>query len=105
MVAANSDESVRRQNKGPDRPLNQLEDRMSVLASLHCVDAVLSFDDDTPADIIMKVRPDVLVKGGDWSIETIVGADFVQSIGGTVHSIPFQFDRSTTSLVERIRNT
>ena len=105
IVALNTDESVRRQDKGPDRPLNNLEDRMAVMASLQCVDAVISFDDDTPAAIIETVRPDVLVKGGDWPVDEIVGADFVQSIGGTVHSIAFEFDRSTTSLVNRIRES
>ena len=78
---------------------------MAVMASLQCVDAVISFDDDTPAAIIETVRPDVLVKGGDWPVDEIVGADFVQSIGGTVHSIAFEFDRSTTSLVNRIRES
>jgi rfaE bifunctional protein nucleotidyltransferase chain/domain len=105
IVAVNSDESVRRQNKGPDRPLNPLQDRLSVLASLQCVDAVVSFDEDTPAALIEQVRPDKLVKGGDWAVDQIVGADFVQSIGGSVHSIEFQFNRSTTALVERIRES
>lgn len=104
VVGVNSDESVKRQNKGPDRPLNPLQDRMSVLASLACVDLVVSFDEDTPANLIEQIEPDVLVKGGDWAIEKIVGADFVQARGGQVHSIAFEFDRSTTSLVERIRS-
>lgn len=103
IVAVNSDESVKQQNKGPGRPLNSLADRMSVLASLACVDAVVSFEDDTPKQLILQVKPDILVKGGDWPIGEIVGANFVQSYGGSVHSIKFEFDRSTTALVEKIR--
>lgn len=103
IVGLNSDESVRRQGKGVNRPLNPLEDRMAVLASLECVDAVASFDTDTPAALIELVRPDILVKGGDWPVDKIVGADFVNSYGGEVHSIVFKVDRSTTSLIERIR--
>lgn len=103
IVAANSDASVKRQGKGDDRPINQLEDRMSVLASLHCVDAVISFDDDTPLSVIQLTSPDHLVKGGDWKISEIVGGDFVTSNGGQVHSIDFEFERSTTSLISKIR--
>lgn len=105
VVGLNSDASVRRQGKGSNRPLNSLDDRMAVLASLECVDAVVSFESDTPAELIELVRPDILVKGGDWTVDTIVGADFVASYGGEVHSIAFQYDRSTSSLVERIRNS
>lgn len=105
IVAVNSDDSVRRQNKGSDRPINPVEDRMSILASLECVDAVVSFDQDTPLELIQQIKPDHLVKGGDWEIENIVGSEFVASYGGQVHSIEFLFNRSTTSLVEKIRNT
>lgn len=105
LVAVNSDASVKRQNKGVDRPLNSLEDRMAVLASLACVDAVMSFDDDTPLALIKAVLPDILVKGGDWAVADIVGGDVVTEHGGSVHSIPFQHDRSTTALIERIRAT
>lgn len=103
IVAANTDASVRRQNKGEDRPINKLEDRMAVLASLQCVDAVVSFDEETPYELIKLIKPDHLVKGGDWSIEQIVGGDVVQAAGGQVHSIDFLYDRSTTALINKIR--
>lgn len=103
IVAVNSDASVKRQGKGDDRPVNTLEDRMAVLASLACVDAVISFDEDTPLNIIKHVMPDHLVKGGDWQPEDIVGGDLVSKNGGQVHSIDFKFARSTTSLINKIR--
>jgi rfaE bifunctional protein nucleotidyltransferase chain/domain len=104
VVAVNTDNSVKRQNKGSDRPINSLEDRMSVLASLECVDAVVCFDEDTPLNIIEAVLPDHLVKGGDWTVANIVGADQVIANGGQVHSVEFEFQRSTSSLLEKIRN-
>jgi len=104
VVGVNSDASVKRQGKGDDRPINSLEDRMSVLASLACVDAVVSFDDDTPFSLIETILPQHLVKGGDWAIADIVGGDIVSNNGGQVHSIAFEFDRSTTSLLEKIRS-
>jgi rfaE bifunctional protein nucleotidyltransferase chain/domain len=104
VVGVNTDASVRRQDKGSDRPINTLEDRMSVLASLECVDAVVCFDEDTPLNIIKAILPDHLVKGGDWKTEDIVGGDVVVANGGEVHSIEFKFERSTTSLLEKIRN-
>ena len=104
VVAVNTDESVRRQNKGPNRPINKLEDRMSVLASLQCVDAVISFDKDTPLELITLIKPDHLVKGGDWTPANIVGADVVEKNGGQVHSLAFQFERSTTRLLEKVRS-
>ncbi len=103
LVAVNGDASVRRLGKGPDRPLNTLEDRMAVLAALASVDAVTWFDDDTPAALIEACRPEVLAKGGDWPPERIVGARAVLARGGKVHSIPFEHERSTTRLLERIR--
>lgn len=103
IVGVNSDASVRRQNKGSDRPINPLEDRMAVLASLACVDAVVSFDEDTPLNLITTVMPQHLVKGGDWAIADIVGGKEVIASGGEVHSIDFQFQRSTSSLLEKIR--
>lgn len=103
IVAVNTDESVRRQNKATDRPINELADRMSVLASLQCVDAVISFDQDTPLELINLIKPDHLVKGGDWTPANIVGADEVEANGGRVHSLAFQFERSTTRLLEKIR--
>lgn len=103
VVGINSDASVRRLEKGQDRPVNPLDDRMAVLAALGCVALVTPFDDDTPSALIKLVRPDHLVKGGDWAPDKIVGADFVRNYGGQVHSIPFRFDRSTTELLRRIR--
>jgi len=103
VVGVNTDESVRRLGKGDDRPLNTLEDRVAILSALRCVDLVLPFDEDTPLELIQTVGPDVLVKGGDWATSEIVGNDWVKARGGSVHSIEFRFDRSTTSLVERIR--
>lgn len=103
LVALNTDASVRRQGKGEDRPLNTLEDRLAVLAALGCVDAVCSFDSDTPLELILRCEPDVLVKGGDWPVESIVGCEAVRAGGGECYSLPFKFERSTTSLVEKIR--
>lgn len=103
MVAVNTDASVKRQGKGDDRPINGVDDRMAVLAALESVDFVIAFDDDTPLALINAVKPDVLVKGGDWPVESIVGAKEVMALGGQVHSIAFEFDRSTTRIVETIR--
>lgn len=104
VVGVNSDESVRRLNKSSDRPVNTLEDRMAVLAALESVDLVVPFEEDTPQNLIELVQPDHLVKGGDWAVEDIVGSDTVRRRGGQVHSIPFEYDRSTTALIERIRS-
>jgi rfaE bifunctional protein nucleotidyltransferase chain/domain len=103
IVAANSDDSVKRLGKGDDRPVNSLEDRMALLASLECVALVTWFDEDTPLRRILDCRPDVLVKGGDWPVERIVGYREVIAWGGSVHSIPFVHQRSTTALMEKIR--
>ncbi len=103
VVAANSDASVRRLGKGDERPINRLEDRMALLAALECVTLVTWFDEDTPLQRILDVRPDILVKGGDWAPENIVGAREVLAWGGHVHSIPFIHLSSTTALVEKIR--
>ena len=103
VIGVNTDDSVRRLDKAPDRPFNSLEDRLEVLAALRVVDLVVPFDEDTPFELIKKVRPDHLVKGGDWKVSDIVGNEFVSSYGGKVHSIPFRFQRSTTDLVKRIR--
>lgn len=105
VVGVNSDASVKRLGKGDDRPVNCLEDRMAVLAALGCVDLVTSFDQDTPLELILACRPDVLVKGGDWPLEAIVGAKEVLGWGGKVHSIPFLFERSTTATLSKIRQT
>jgi rfaE bifunctional protein nucleotidyltransferase chain/domain len=103
VVALNTDASVKRLGKGEDRPLNPLADRLAVVAALASVDLVTWFDEDTPLARILEARPRILVKGGDWALEAIVGATEVQGWGGEVHSIPFEFERSTTGLVERIR--
>jgi len=103
LVALNSDASARRLAKGDDRPINRLEDRLAVVASLESVDAVTWFEADTPAALIEDCRPDVLVKGGDWPVERIVGAAGVLARGGEVVSIPFEHAQSTTALLARIR--
>jgi len=103
LVAVNSDASVRRLGKGGDRPVNPLEDRMALLAALGCVSLVASFDEDTPLELIKRCQPDVLVKGGDWPAESIVGAREVLARGGKVVSLPFIHQRSTTALLEKIR--
>jgi rfaE bifunctional protein nucleotidyltransferase chain/domain len=102
LVALNGDASVRRLDKGPGRPVNALEDRMALIAALESVDAVTWFDEDTPAALIAACRPEVLVKGGDWPVARIVGASEVLARGGAVHSIPFEHQRSTTSLLRRV---
>jgi len=104
VVAVNSDSSVKRLNKGSNRPINKLNDRMAVIASLESVDFVISFDEDTPLSLITQITPDILVKGGDWDVDKIVGADFVTAKGGKVFSIPFLHDVSTTKTIERILN-
>lgn len=101
VVGLNSDASVRRL-KGALRPVNDQHSRARVLAALACVDFVVIFEEDTPLELIKKVRPDVLVKGGDWSVDRIVGRDVVEAAGGTVCSIPLLAGYSTTGTVERI---
>jgi rfaE bifunctional protein nucleotidyltransferase chain/domain len=105
IVALNTDASVRRLGKGDDRPINTVADRAAVLASLACVDLVTWFDKDTPYDLILMCHPDVLVKGGDWKVENIVGGSEVLGWGGQVHSIPFEHERSTTATLAKIRGT
>ena len=104
VVALNSDASVRRQGKGNERPVNTLADRLAVIAALGCVSLVTWFDEDTPLQRIIECRPDILVKGGDWPVDRIVGAREVIGWGGTVHSIPFIHRKSTTALLEKIRS-
>ncbi|MBI4985987.1 MAG: D-glycero-beta-D-manno-heptose 1-phosphate adenylyltransferase [Rhodocyclales bacterium] len=103
VVAVNADASVQRLGKGADRPINALADRMALLAALECVTLVTWFDEDTPLQRILDIRPDVLVKGGDWPVDKIVGYREVTGWGGQVHSIPFIHQSSTTALVEKIR--
>jgi rfaE bifunctional protein nucleotidyltransferase chain/domain len=101
VVALNTDESTRR-IKGPQRPIVSLNDRLEVLSAFQCTSVLTWFDEDTPAEIIRLVHPDVLVKGGDWKPEQIVGKDFVESYGGHVRSIPFLKGYSTTGIVDKI---
>ncbi len=105
VVAVNSDASVRRLEKGADRPVNPLEDRVAVIAALESVDFVTWFEEDTPLALIERLRPDVLVKGGDWEVAKIIGAQSVLARGGRVFSIPFEHERSTTALLGRIRES
>lgn len=101
VVGVNSDASVRRL-KGPSRPIVPQDARCEVLAALEMVDAVVLFDQDTPYELIQMVQPDVLVKGGDWRPEQIVGADIVRARGGRVRSLRFAPGYSTSALLERI---
>jgi rfaE bifunctional protein nucleotidyltransferase chain/domain len=104
IIGVNSDTSVKRQGKGDDRPINSEHDRMAVLAALESVSLVVKFDEDTPLNLILSCKPDVLVKGGDWKPENIVGSKEVKMWGGKVHSIPFLHERSTTALLKKIRS-
>ena len=103
VVGVNSDRSIRNLGKGDDRPYNNQQDRMLVVAGLAAVDVVVAFDDETPIELIRAVEPDHLVKGGDWPVDQIVGADWVRDHGGQVHSLPFRYQRSTTALADRIK--
>ncbi len=103
VLALNSDASVRRLGKGADRPLNPFPVRAFVAAHLASVDLVTCFEQDTPVELVERLRPDVLVKGGDWPVETIAGGRFVAAYGGRVLSLPLVDGYSTTDLVERIR--
>jgi len=101
VVGVNSDASVQRL-KGPTRPIVPGEERAELVGALACVDAVVLFDEDTPERLIHDVRPNVLVKGGDWALDQIVGREFVESLGGRVLSIPLRAGLSTSKLIERI---
>jgi len=103
IVALNDDASVRRLGKGADRPINPLADRLAVISALESVDLVTWFEGDTPIELIRAIGPDILAKGGDWSVDAIVGAPEVLATGGAVVSIPFCHDRSTTALLGRVR--
>jgi len=103
IVAINSDRSVR-QLKGPDRPILSENERAEVLSALGCVDFLTIFDDPTPLRIISNLLPDILVKGGDWSVDQIVGRAEVEAAGGRVISLPFSEGYSTSDLIERIWN-
>jgi D-beta-D-heptose 7-phosphate kinase/D-beta-D-heptose 1-phosphate adenosyltransferase len=102
IVAVNSDRSVRA-NKGPGRPVNAEQERVEVLDALACVDVAVVFDEETPAEIIRRLQPDVLVKGADWPADQIVGRDTVEARGGRVVRVPVEKGFSTTSIIERVR--
>ena len=103
VVGVNSDASAKRLGKGPDRPLNTAADRAALLAALECVTAVVVFDEDTTLEIIGQLRPDIIVKGGDYEMQVLPETKLVESWGGKAVAIPFEFARSTTNLVEKIR--
>ncbi len=102
MVGVNTDAGIRRL-KGPDRPINTLEDRLNVLAALSCVDHLIPFDDDTPASLIRAVRPNVFVKGGDYTRDRLSEAPLVEELGGVVEILPYLQDHSTTGIIEKIK--
>jgi len=104
IVGMNTDRSVKTLGKGPERPINPLEDRLEVLQALRAVDGVVPFDESTPAALIKLLRPEVHVKGGDYTIETMPEAKIVESYGGEVVIVPLLEGRSTTSILRRIEN-
>ena len=102
IVGLNSDASVRR-NKGPERPINAEDERAEILSALECVDGVVIFDEDTPAEIIRAIQPDILVKGADWAEDAIVGRDTVEARGGQVVRVPIEKGFSTSGIIEKIK--
>ena len=102
IVGINSDTSVKRL-KGEERPIQNLDNRMNVLAALESVDAVIPFEEDNPLNLIKNILPDVIVKGGDWKVEQILGSDIVLNNGGSVKSLQFVENQSTSSIVEKIK--
>jgi D-beta-D-heptose 7-phosphate kinase/D-beta-D-heptose 1-phosphate adenosyltransferase len=105
VVAVNSDASVKSLNKAPDRPILPEGQRAEVVAALGCVDYVIVFNEPDPRSLIAALQPDVLVKGGDWAVDRIVGREIVEARGGVVRTIPLVPGVSTTSLIQRIRST
>lgn len=103
VVGVNSDASVRMLGKGDDRPVNTEMDRMAVLAALEAVDLVVMFTDKTPVSLVARVHPDIYVKGGDYDIDTLEETRVVRAWGGSAVAIPFRHDRSTTTLLKRVR--
>lgn len=103
VVGVNSDASTRRLGKGAERPVQNESDRAEILAALDAVSFTVLFDDDTPEKLIHEIRPDILVKGGDYNVSTIVGAQFVMSYGGEVRALQFVDGRSTTSIVKKMQ--
>jgi rfaE bifunctional protein nucleotidyltransferase chain/domain len=104
VVGVNSDASVRMLGKGADRPINGQEDRMALLAALESVDLVVMFSEQTPVELIRKIRPDIYVKGGDYAIESLEETKVVKAWGGKAYAIPFIYERSTTNLLGKIRS-
>lgn len=104
VVGVNSDASVRMLGKGADRPINGQEDRMALLAALESVDLVVLFSEQTPVELIRRIRPDIYVKGGDYAIESLEETKVVKAWGGKAYAIPFIYERSTTNLLSKIRS-
>lgn len=104
VVGVNSDASAKSLNKGPDRPIVGEAQRAEVVAALACVDYVVIFPEPDPLNLITALQPDVLVKGGDWPVDRIIGRDVVEQRGGTVKTIPLVPGMSTTALIQRIRS-
>lgn len=102
IVGLNADASVHR-NKGPERPINPEHERAEILEALECVDAVVLFGEDTPAEIIKAIQPDILVKGADWAEDAIVGRDTVEARGGRVVRVPIETGFSTTEIIRKVR--
>ena len=105
MVALNTDASARRLGKGPDRPLNTEDDRAALIAALESVGLVTFFDEDTPLELITSLRPDILVKGGDYDMDTLAETAVVKAYGGKAVAISFVDGYSTTALVKKIRRS
>ncbi len=103
IVGVNSDTSVRQLSKGPERPINTQEDRLALVAALESVDAVVCFDELTPLPLIKQLRPDMIVKGGDYDMQSLPETALVHSWGGEARSIPFEYARSTTKLIQKIK--
>lgn len=103
VVAVNSDASVRRLGKGEDRPINNEQDRLAVLAALESVSLVVLFNEDSAREAVQQVRPDIYVKGGDYVVENTPEGQAVLAYAGQVRAIPFQFQRSTTALLNKVR--
>ena len=103
IVAVNTDASVKRLGKGDDRPLNECQDRMAVLAALEAVSLVVEFDEDTALEVVLEAKPDIYAKGGDYDMRAIPEGQAVLAYGGQAVAIDFQFDRSTTKLISKAR--
>ncbi|MFH1004385.1 MAG: D-glycero-beta-D-manno-heptose 1-phosphate adenylyltransferase [Bacteroidota bacterium] len=105
IIGLNSDISVKKLGKGSNRPIQNENDRSLILSAIHFVDAIILFDEDTPYELIKMLQPDVLVKGGDWEVDNIAGADIVKARGGMVTTIPFVKEYSTTKIEKKIKSS